>query len=214
MSIFDLMISPTALSVEVQGNTAIFPSPLIASAQTLDRGGQKWKNVLTFSNMHDDDRATIMALILRLRGQAHRLRIPVHDNPIRGAYGGTPLVDGASQTGSTLAVRGCSLSITNWIRAGDYFSVNVNGEHELKMCTVDASSDGAGDIAVLNFEPRLRASPSDGAAIFVQDGVLSTPTGVFVPESSVSGWTSRPWSGGKKLSDFQLSLIEDVFATQ
>ena len=212
MTVFDFQQVPNVITMQLLGNTALYPSPLIASAQTLDRGGLKWKTVASFTNIKLADRADLLGLIAALRGQANRLRIIVHDNPKRGAYGGTPLVVGAGQTGSTLNIDGLSLSVTNWIRKGDYFSVVVNGDHELKMSTTDENSSGTGTLT-LKFEPRLRASPLDNAVIFVEDGVLGVPRGVFVLESSVQGWASRASDGGQ-LSDVSLSLVEDVFATQ
>lgn len=213
MTIFDVIVVPNAVSVVPQANTAIFASPLIASAQTLDRGGQKWKMTLTFSNLQTDDRGELLGIITGLRGMANRLRVLVFDNPKRGLYGGTPQVDGASQTGSSIDVKGCSNNITNWIRRGDYFSILVGTEHELKMCTADASSNGSGLITGLAFEPRLRASPANSAAIFVEDGVLSVPRGIFVLSSSGQGWTSKPGKASL-LSDISLGLVEDVFITQ
>ncbi len=210
MSTFDLTIVPNSISMSLEAQTALFPSALTASAQTLDRGGFKWRTVLTFNNKEDADRAVIMGLLARLRGQAHRLRIPVHDNPKQGAYGGTPLVQGGSQTGSTLVIDGCS-NVTDWIKAGDYFSVEVNGEHELKMATQDLNTSGGG--GTLNFEPALRDSPSNNAPIYVEDGTLPKPTGVFVLDGQTTGWSSKPHTTNQ-LSDFQLRLIEDVFATQ
>lgn len=206
-------IVPNAVTIRSQDNTAVFTSPLIASAQTLDRGGQKWSMQLTFTNLQLDNRAEILGIILALRGRANRLRINVHDNPKRGLYGGTPLVDGAGQTLSTLNLKGASINITNWIRRGDYFSVIVNGDHELKMCTEDASSDGTGLITGLKFEPRLRAAPLDDAVITVDDGVLGFPRGIYILSSSGQGWTSKPGKASQ-LSDVSLGVIEDVFATQ
>ncbi len=214
MSIFDLTQVPSTLSMQLIGNTGLFLSPLIASAQTLDRGGLKWQATYNYSNISADRRATLMGLLARLRAQAHRLRVPVYDNPKRGAYGGTPLVNGGSQTGSVVAIDGCSNNITNWIRAGDYFSIVVNGEHELKMCTQDNSSNGSGQIATLEFEPRLRASPLNNAVIFVEDGAIDKPEGIFVLSSANVGWNSRPFQTASELSQIILSLTEDVFATQ
>jgi len=210
---FDVITVPNAIGVIPQANTGLFNSPLIASAQTIDRGGQKWKMTLTFTNLQTDDRAELMGIITGARGRANRLRVIVHDNPKRGLYGGTPLVDGASQTGSTINVKGCSNSITNWIRRGDYFSILVGTEHELKMCTADASSSGSGTITALAFEPRLRASPANSAAIFVEDGVLGAPRGIFALVSDGQGWTSKPGKASQ-LSDISLGILEDVFATQ
>lgn len=213
MSTIDITLTPSRVNVSLTGNTGVFENPLTSAAQTIDRGGLRWHFVYEFANLYGANRATLMSIIAQLRGQANRLRVPVHDNPARGAYGGSPLVDGANQTGNSLAVKGCSNTITNWIRAGDYFSVVVNGEHELKICTADASSDGSGDIAALTFQPRLRAAPADGAVIRVEDGVLAKPTGIFIPASSELGWNSDPHVGGQ-LSGFSLDLIEDIFATQ
>lgn len=214
MSTFNLTQVPTTLSMQLSANTAVFQSPLLGSVQILDRGGMKWLVDYTFSNISGAKRRELMGLVASLRGQANRLRVPVYDNPKGGAYGGVPLVDGASQTGSILSIKGCSNNITNWIRAGDYFSVVVNGEHELKICTQDNSSDGTGLIATLEFEPRLRASPLDSAVIFVEDGVLQKPEGIFYMSGSDVSWTSRPFQTASELSSMSLNMIEDVFATQ
>ncbi len=214
MTIFNLTQSPSVVAMELAANTAIFASGLLGSVQTLDRGGMKWLATYTYSNISGTKRRELLGLIASLRGQVNRLRVPVHDNPKGGAYGGTPLVDGAAQTGSVIAIKGCSNNITNWIRAGDYFSIVVNGEHELKMCIQDNSSDGGGLIATLEFEPRLRASPADSAVIFVEDGVLAKPEGIFYMTNSNKGWSSRPFQTTSELSSLGLNMTEDVFATQ
>ncbi len=211
MAIVTLSVSPSTVSLQLVGNTALYPSPLIASAQTLDRGGLKWKATYNYTNVSGDRRAQLMGLIASLRAQANRVRVKVYDNPKRGGYGGTPLVSGGSQTGSTLLVDGVT-NKTNWIRLGDYFSVVVNGEHELKMCTADTNSSG-GNITI-PFEPRLRASPLNNAVVFVEDGGGDVPEGVFVLESNTAGWSSRPFQSTTELSQIVLTLIEDVFATQ
>lgn len=214
MSNFDLDAVPNMVAMTLQGNTALFQSPLIASAQTLDRGGLKWIAIYTYTELTGDDRAELMGLLASLRAQANRLRVPVYDNAKRGAYGGTPLVDGAAQTGSSIDLKGATFNVTDWIKAGDYFSIDVNGEHELKMATADASSDGAGLITVA-FEPRLRTSPLDNAVVYVEDGTLPKPRGVFVMTGPEAGWSSRPATpqlNGRSV--FSLSMTEDVFATQ
>ena len=211
MTTFDLNQTPSNVQIELQGNTGLFGSPLIASAQTIGRA-VKWAARYNFNQMRNDARADLIGTIASLRSQENRIRVPVFDNPKRGLYGGTPLVDGASQTGFTLNAKGATINITNWIRKGDFFSINVNGEHELKMATVDASSDGTG-LILLTFEPRLRAAPLDNAVIFVEDGVLQKPEGVYLLEGAINGWTSRP-GFPSKISSVALNFIEDVFATQ
>ena len=206
MATYDLTISPSKVAMNYQANTGQFVSPLVASTQTIDRGGMKWAISYTFNGLTSDNRGTLMGLLMRLRGKAHRIRVKVAENPGRGGYGGTPLVDGASQTGSVLNVDGVS-NKTNWIMAGDYFSVTVNGDEELKMCTVNANSSG-GDVTI-NFEPRLRASPLNNAALRVF-GDSPGPAGVFLLAEDAAGWVTQL----QDISSFTLTFIEDVMATQ
>jgi len=89
----------------------------------------------------------------------------------KGAYGGTPLVDGANQTGSTLNVKGGSNNITNWTRAGDLFT--IAGITLVYEVTADGNTDGSGDIA-LSISPPIFSGGSPG------DGDALTTTGVSV----------------------------------
>ncbi len=81
-----------------------------------------------------------------------------------GAGGGTPLVNGASQTGSALVTDGWSVSITNVVRAGDV--IRIAGLSPLYRITADANSNGSGQ-ATLGISPPIPAgsSPADNAAI-------------------------------------------------
>jgi hypothetical protein len=211
MSTIDLDITPKWVVMELRGNTGVFESPLTGNFQTVDRGGLYWYLAYTFNEMRGDDRAELMGIMAALRSQANRLRVQVYDNPRRGSYGGTPLVAGASQTGSSINIDGCSATVTNWIRRGDYFSIDVNGEHELKMATADADTNGSGAITIA-FEPRLRASPLDNAAVYVEDLTLPKPQGVFMNAESASQWSSRPGTNGR--STMTLTMQEDVYITQ
>jgi hypothetical protein len=73
------------------------------------------------------------------------------------------------QTGASLRSGGWTPDITGILKAGDYLGVNG----ELKLLTADAASDIFGN-ALLTFEPPLRASPPDSAAL-----TLSQPAAVF-----------------------------------
>jgi hypothetical protein len=211
MSIFDLPIAPQAVTMDLIDNSGVSPSAFTGGAQTIARGGFRWVAGYTWAAINGDDRAVMMGFIASLRGRENRVRLPVYDNPTRGSYGGTPLVAGASQTGSTITIDGAG-SVTNWIKAGDYFSIIVNGEPELKMCTGDRSSVG-GDIFGLPFEPRMRASPGNNNAIRVADGVLTPPAGIFMMVDNQAGWSSRP-GDPSKVSAIALTFVEDIYATQ
>lgn len=81
-----------------------------------------------------------------------------------GAGGGTPLVDGASQAGSTLNTKGWTINITGVVKAGD--CIKIAGLNQLFRVTADANSGGTGLAAVSINPPILAgASPADSAAI-------------------------------------------------
>lgn len=104
-----------------------------------------------------------------------------------GTQGGTPLVDGASQTGASLVTKGWSNSITNVIRAGDVFTIagvyavnpvtkSSTGRLQHFVATAAANSGASTGPATLAISPSIvtsgttqtvSASPADGAAITV-----------------------------------------------
>lgn len=106
------------------------------------------------------------------------------------------IVNGGSQTGSSLLLSGMPTSTAGLARAGDW--IEVNGE--LKRLIADLDSDSSGGGTVL-FEPALRASPADATPV-----VFRNPMGKFLlAEDSVS-YGTRPGI----ISDIELSLVEDI----
>jgi hypothetical protein len=185
------------MSWELISNTQQFVG-ISGAIQVAQRAGQRWTVTLEFSTLANNDRAVLQAFVAQVLGLADNFTLSPADYNPRGAFGGTPLVAGGSQTGNSLNLDGCTPSVTNWIRAGDFFQVGT----ELKMATEDASSDGAGAITV-SFVPELRAAPADNAAITTTD-----PEGVFRFAKPRMGWSSRP----PFISSMSLECIEDVLA--
>lgn len=193
----------TACRIDMISQTGLFPSFLTGSIQTTERGGHLWQLAASF--VADlTDAGTLRAFIAEMRGQANRVLVTPPDLDQQGAYGGTPLVNGASQTGDSLVINGASNNITNWARAGDYISFPNGTWNELKLVTADANSDGAGNVT-LSIEPVIRNSPADAAAVEV-----TTPTGQFLMSDSTMGWNSRPAAQGP-VSFFDFILLEDLF---
>ena len=193
---------PSGSKVQLLSNTDRFISPISGAIQTLDRGGERWLIDLSFRNMSDANLAVMSAFLTKLNGQQHRFKLYNHAENQRGAFGGTPLVAGASQTGLSLNIDGCSDGITNWIREGDWFSVN----DELKMATADANSSSAspgGGTITVAFAPRLRTAPADNAAI-----TTSSATGVFMLADNGVSWSNR--LGG--FHDLTIQAVEDIAA--
>ena len=187
---------PNTMLVEYRSNTDTFRSPFTGAVQTVDRGGEHLFATITYNSLETADRALLTGFLAKVNGQQHRITLPFFAVDNQGAFGGTPIINGASQTGNTLNIDGCSTGVTGWIKAGDYFSVNG----ELKICTADANSNGSGEVAV-SFAPRLRSSPPDSDPI-----ETTAPSGRFTLSQKNQGWSYRPG----KFSDFTLSFFEDI----
>lgn len=188
-------ITPNTSKWEIVSNTDAFISPN-NTRQTRDRGGEYWRVSMNFNNLTGDDKAEMQAFLVKLNGMQHRFTLYDHSKVQRGNFGGTPLVNGAGQTGTSINIDGVT-NTTDWIRAGDHFAV----DGDLKMAIADADS-AAGAVTIL-FGPRIVTAPSDGAAI-----TTTNPTGVFMLDAKVSSWSNRAGDFG----DFSIVCIEDVLA--
>jgi hypothetical protein len=201
-------IAPTTVDIDILSNTKTFLSPLSGAAQTAVRAGTRLTFSQRFANLYGQERRIMQAFIARMNGQTHRALIYDHSyGTARGALGGTPVVDGAGQTGTTLNIRGMTPSVTNILRAGDQFSyLNSRGFYELKLVLSDADSDGSGELS-LDIAPGIHHSPADGAAI-----VTTNPAGTFMLASPRTGWSNRPDGNENNpiLSDFNIDWIEDI----
>jgi hypothetical protein len=110
-----------------------------------------------------------------------------------GQQGGTPLVNGASQTGSSLITDGWTAAVANRLKQGDVFTIaGVNGVNpqtrqttgalQQFVVTADAASDVAGNCTI-SISPAIVASgafqtvtalPADNAAITVLGAANAT----------------------------------------
>lgn len=91
---------------------------------------------------------------------------------ISGGTPGTPLVNGASQTGKTLVTDGWSADYE--LKAGDYFSFSNGTFEELHQLDRDVTADGTGN-ATLNLTRRIQRSPANNTALRI-----SNPRGEFI----------------------------------
>jgi hypothetical protein len=115
-----------------------------------------------------------------------------------GPLGGTPLVNGASQTGSNLVTNGWTASAANRLKKGDIFTIaNVYAVNPVSgdtladlqqfVVTADVNSDGSGNATIPISPPitptgaykTVSASPANGAAITVLGAANTlTPQGL------------------------------------
>ena len=153
----------------LENNNQVFESPLSNSIQVSELTGARWYATFNLPPMKKENSLEYIGFLQRLQGRVHSFFgfDANHRSPSGTIAGSTLLVNGASQTGTSLILDGAQAS-TTVLKAGDFFSVNS----ELKMVTVDATSDSSGDVTV-NFVPSLRSSPSDDAVITTTNPVCT-----------------------------------------
>tara|TARA_R100001443_G_scaffold16766_4_gene27179 strand:- start:1127 stop:1726 length:600 start_codon:yes stop_codon:yes gene_type:complete len=153
----------------LENNNQVFESPLSNSIQVSELTGARWYATFNLPPMKKTNALEYIGFLQRLQGRVHSFYgyDANHRSPSGTIAGSTLLVNGASQTGTSLVLDGGANS-TLVLKAGDFFSVN----NELKMVTADATTDGSGDVTV-NFVPSLRSSPSDDASITTTNPVCT-----------------------------------------
>jgi hypothetical protein len=127
--------------------------------------GARWIYQIALPSMTREQAAKWASFLAKLKGSFGTFMMgdPAWDTPL-GVATGTPLVKGAGQTGLTLLVDGCTPSITDWAKEGDYFQLGTGADSRLHMITEDANTDGSGEVT-LTFEPALREAPTDNTPL-------------------------------------------------
>lgn len=146
--------------------------------QVRKTGGQAWAFSIRLPRLEVNEWREVLAFLLLQESQYGAFEIvhPLFAVP-KGVATGTPLVVGASQTGTTLNTDGWTASTVNIMKQGDLFK--IAGNNKVYMCTQASDADGAG-ASSLTFMPPLVESPADNAALTV----LSVPFTVMLSDES------------------------------
>ena len=195
--------APSDCNVRYAANTDVRRSPLNGAIQTLKRSRGYWVIDYSYRNLTNAERQILSAWLANLDGMRHRFTSAVPGSLNTGAYGGTPLVAGADQTGNTINIDGASPSVTGWANAGDYLSFGG----QLKMVTADVNTDGGG-AASIPVTPEFATAPADNAAVLEADWA-GTGTGQFVLQQNSVSWSTVPGRDGHR-TNLTFSAIEDV----
>ena len=173
----------TGITFRAVNTVGITQSPFTYSQQVVAHSGQRWEVDVTLPAMARADAEQWIAFLVSLRGVfgTFTLGDPVGASP-RGSAGGTPLVNGASQTGGTLNIDGCTASQTGWLKAGDYIQLGTAGTATLHKVLADADSNGSGEVS-LDIWPYIRTAPADDASV-----TLTNTVGRFRLASNQQNW--------------------------
>jgi hypothetical protein len=183
-------------SIEIRAVNAVAyaRSPFTFAGQAFAYAGQMWTADVSLKPMKRADAEQWNAWLLSLRGQLGTFLMgDSMGATARGVATGTPLVNGASQTGGSLVIDGATSSTTGWLKAGDYIQLGSGSSSRLHKVLADANSDGGGNVT-LDIWPHIRVAPADNAAVTVSDAkglfrLSSNDQGFSINESAIYGIT-------------------------
>ncbi len=169
---------------------AVAESTFTGEQQVQEHQGQWWAaDVSTPPIPQADDAAVVAAFLTSLRGPSKTL---LFGDPARvtargsaSTTPGTPLVNGAGQTGDQLICDGAPNGVTGYLKTGDYVQLGSGNTSKLHMVLEDINTDGSGNFT-LTLWPDLRSSPTDDDALVVDDA-----RGVFRLVGQEMGWDEQ-----------------------
>ena len=171
------------ITLRAVNQTALTSSPFSYRQQIHNHSGQRWECEIQLPPMIRSAAEIWLGFLLSLNGMAGSFLL---GDPLgataSGNLGGTPLVNGANQTGASLSIDGCSNSITNWLKAGDYIQLGGGSSATLHKVLTNVDTNSSGQ-ATLDLWPSIRVAPSDNAAV-----TTSNPVGRFRLNSGEQDW--------------------------
>ena len=154
---------------------AITSSPFTFKQQIFKHPGEAWEASVSLPPMRREDAELWVAFLVSLKGQFGTFLMgdPNGATP-RGAAAtnpGTPLVNGANQTGNELDIDGLPVSVGNYLRAGDYIQLGSGSTATLHKVLNNRSTTAGGAIVNLDIWPSIRTAPADNAVVTVSNCV-------------------------------------------
>lgn len=192
--------APASATWRLRSNTQTFRSPLDGSVQTIELPGAVWTASLSWPVLPAAQWRVMQAWLAQLRGSSGRFFYGPPHATARQATGaiGTPLVNGANQTGALLVCDGFGASAQVFL-TGDYLAYNTAAGRSLHVVTTTATANGSGQVTIA-IEPPIRTSPADNTPI-----IHSSPTCVMrLADDEVGGMDIRAGA----LASLSLEMIE------
>lgn len=161
-------------------------SPFNLKQQIVKHQGARWEADITLPPQKRAEAEVWISFFMKLYGPYGTFLMgdPNAATPRGSASSaaGTPVVNGASQTGDTLNIDGLPASATGYLKAGDYIQLGTGTDTRFYKVLDDVDSNASGE-ATLTIWPDLRSSPTDGAGVTV-----SNARGLFRLGTSTTDW--------------------------
>jgi hypothetical protein len=176
-----------SVTLRTVNSVAISESPFTFKQQVIEHSGQRWEAEITMPPMVRADAEAWVAFLVSLRGVKGTFLLgdPVGVSA-RGSASvtpGTPVVNGAGQTGDALTIDGCPNSVTGYLKAGDYIQLGGGSTSTLHKVLADVNTNASGQ-ANLDLWPSIRNAPADNATV-----VVSSARGLFRLSSNQTNWS-------------------------
>ncbi len=172
-------------SVEITAEhaSAVSTSPFTFQSQAQSYSGQRWRASVSIPPLPRADAEVWVSFLLKLKGRYGTFLMgDPAGKTARGTLGGTPQVNGASQTGSSLQIRGATPSVSNYFRSGDYIQLGTTSNSRLHKVLDNVASDSSGFLTV-DIWPNLRYSPANLETIYTSNTV-----GRFLLSDNRTNW--------------------------
>jgi hypothetical protein len=175
------------VSLRAVNVVGISESPFTFKQQVVSHTGQRWEAEVSVAPMIRADAEEWVAFLVSLKGGLGTFLLgDPNAAAARGSASsspGTPLVNGADQTGDSLTIDGAPNSATGYLKAGDYIQLGGGASATLHKVLKDVSSNASGQ-ASLDIWPSIRTAPANDSTVVVGDCV-----GVFRLSSNSSDWS-------------------------
>jgi hypothetical protein len=179
----------SSITLRAINAVAISESPFTLKQQVVAHTGQRWEAEVTIPPIKREQAEVWVSFLVSLQGVRGTFLLgdPANATPRGSASSapGTPLVNGASQTGDSLTIDGCPASATGYLKAGDYIQLGGGSTATLHKVLQDVNTNGSGQ-ATIDLWPYIRNAPSDNSTV-----VVSNAVGVFRLGSNETNWTIR-----------------------
>lgn len=171
---FPTSFGASEFNIDLIRAVAVSESPFSFAQQVQEHPGEAWEINFVLNLLNREQAEEYNAFLLKLAGRVgtFTMAVPGSETP-RGVATGTPLVNGAGQTGRSLIVDGFTPSATGILKAGDFIQLGSGSTTRLHKNLSDVDSDGSGQVT-LDLAPKIITAPADNATV-----VVSNAKGLF-----------------------------------